>query len=77
MIERKISIADFMGKRCLLAEASGYGKKVDEYRILEVSPSGNWVKLQSIYGNKFWKAIAEVSFVEELINLKADKPQDA
>jgi hypothetical protein len=66
---------ELIGKRMLLTIGSGYGAKaVEEYKVLEVSPSGNWVKLQNLYGNKFWKARAEIGLVEELKPLNADKP---
>jgi len=67
-------VDDLVGKRMLL-RLGGYGSPpADEFRILEVSPSGNWVKLQNLHGNKFWRARAEVAVVEELKPLHAGKP---
>jgi hypothetical protein len=65
-----MNIKDFVGKRCLLKLGGGFNSKIDEYKILEVSPSGIWVKVMNLYGNKFWKSVQEVSFVEELLDFK-------
>lgn len=37
-----------------------------EYFILELSPSGAYVKLANLYGNHFWKLVSEVELVEVL-----------
>lgn len=42
---------------------------VEEYKVLEISPSGKWIKLQNINGRKFWKAIADVTYIESLKTL--------
>lgn len=57
-----------VGKRYLLTTESGRygGSKVNEFKVIEFSPSGNWVKLMNINGLKFWKKSADVSFIEEL-----------
>jgi len=69
-----MNIRDYVGKRCLLKINKGYNSQVEEFRIIEVSPSGNWVKLLSNYsGQKFWKSIQDVSFVE-LLQQFEDKP---
>ena len=64
-----------IGKRCLLKlGASKYSPvPVDEYKIIELSPSEMWVKLQNIHGNKFWKSITEISYVEELLSIEVGK----
>ena len=67
-------------KRLLLKVISGssylrYEGPVQEFKVLEISPSGNWLKLMNTNGNKFWRAIAEISFVEELLDIKADRPK--
>ena len=70
-----MNISDYLNKRCLLkVGASSWGSSgVEEYRILEVSVSGNWVKLQNRHGNKLWHAVTEVSFVEELRDFRAER----
>ena len=72
-----MNILNLIGERVLLKIKGRYGWQNDdvtEYKVLEVSPSGNWVKLMSIYGNKFWKPLAEVSYIEKLVKLvKIDK----
>ena len=74
-----MNINNLVGLRCLLTvKEGGYGShgEVTEYKVLEVSPSGNWVKLQNLYGNKFWRPVTGVSFVEELIDFKPEKPPE-
>ena len=68
-----MNIRDCIGKRCLLSvkESRYTPSQVSEFKIVEVSPSGNWVKLQNIYGNKFWSNTQTVSLVEELIQFEA------
>lgn len=39
---------------------------VEEFKVLEISPSGKWVKVQNTYGNKFWKSAADITPVEIL-----------
>ena len=66
---------DLVHRRCLLKINAGRWEStaVEEYYVLEISPSHNFLKLQNVHGNKFWKAIAEVSFVEFLHDLKAQR----
>lgn len=71
------SILDIIGKRVLLKTTSpGYGarQEVTEFRVLEVSPSGNWVKLQNLHGNKFWRTVTDVALVEVLRDLRPEPP---
>jgi len=73
-------IIELVGKRCLmLVEGSRYSrsKSVEEYRVLEASPTGNWVRLMNAFGNKFWKPVAEVSLVEVLQELVPTKREEA
>ena len=67
-----MNINELVGKRVLLKLGVGTyrGSEVTEYRILEVSPSGVWVKVMNLYGNKFWKPLAEIAFIEELREIK-------
>lgn len=71
-------ILELIGKRALLKVSAGrWGNPdVDEYKVLEVSPSGNWIKLMNSNGRKYWKAIADVALVEVLQELKAGKPNE-
>lgn len=70
---------DLVGKRMLLKVSNGgihCGAAIEEYRILEVSPSGGWVKLQNLNGNKFWRSRNDIAVVEELKPLNLGKPKD-
>ena len=67
-----MNIRDYVGKRCLLKVTKDYSSEVQEFKIIEVSPSGNWVKLQSNYsGQKFWKQLSDIAFVELLQELES------
>ena len=74
-----MNIVELIGSRVLLkiGGSSTYSRQeVTEYKILELSPSGNWAKIQNMYGNKYWKPLQEISFVEKLQELSADRPKD-
>ena len=64
---------ELIGER-ILAKLPGSiynGGKVEELKVLEVSPSGKWVKIMNSDGRKFWKATADVALVEVLKSLEA------
>lgn len=70
-----LNVRELVGSRCLmkvsLNKRSFIYTPIDEFKVLEVSESGNFVKLQNIYGNKFWSSITEIAFVEKLKSLEA------
>lgn len=68
-----MDVRALLGKRCLMKMTQGFGKDITEFRIVELSPSGNWIKLMNLSGNKFWKPLSDVALVEELIDLKAER----
>ena len=75
---KELFAQDLVGKRVLLKlNSKGYfeNQSVEEYRVLEVSPSGQWVRLMNVHGNKFWRALTEIAFVEELVSLRAGHPE--
>ena len=59
-----------VGKRALLNVSGVYNPSrygpIEEYRILEISPSQEWVKLLDQNGRRFWKRINEVALLEFL-----------
>lgn len=65
-----MNIRELMGKRILAKTSNSHSRYVpngvEEYKILEVSPSGHYIKLQNIYGNKFWKLVTEFQYLETL-----------
>ena len=72
-----MNVSEILGKRVLaILGSSSYSRTVQECKILEVSPSGNWVKVMNIDGRKFWYSIQNVQRVEVLIDLTAGKPPD-
>lgn len=70
-----MNITELIGCRVLISEKGRYNSSsIGEVKIMEVSPSGNWVKLMDIYGKKYWKPVTDVSLVEVLKDLKPEKP---
>jgi hypothetical protein len=63
-----VFVTTLVGKRILATlDATTFGRRCpEEYRVLEVSPSGNFVRLQNAHGNKFWRMAGEVAVLEEL-----------
>jgi hypothetical protein len=61
--EPPMDIRPLIHKRVLLTinnAPNGYRETIQEYKVLELSPSGNFVKLQNTFGSKFWRALVEV-----------------
>jgi hypothetical protein len=69
-----MNIQELIGTRCLMKLTGSYPHRdsIDEFKIIEISPSGNWVKLRNRHGLTFWKPIVEISLVEKLIDLKSE-----
>lgn len=70
-------LKELIGQRLLIKGISGrFGSNstVDEVKILELSPSGNWVKIMNGYGNKFWKSVTDIAVIEVLKDLRDGKP---
>ena len=61
---------ELVGQRALLQLGSGYGQRTEEYRVLEFSPSGAWVRLMNTHGNKFWCRSTDAILVERLAPLE-------
>jgi hypothetical protein len=60
-------VQELIGKRVLATDPKVYGTtSVVELKIVEVSPSGNWVKVMNAHGNQFWRATAQLVVVEVL-----------
>lgn len=71
-----MSLSELIGKRILAKIGNSFADKVEEYKILEISPNEKWVKLQNLYGSQFWKEIDSVKAIDVLRNLKDGKPKD-
>jgi hypothetical protein len=71
-----MNICDLVGKRVLIKIGEMYSPliQVAEHRVIEVSPSGAWVKLMNLNGNNFLKEACKIILIEELADLKAGKP---
>ena len=74
-----MKLTDLLHKRVLVAvKENSYSEKkiVQEIKILEISPSQNWVKIMNDNGNKIWKHYADIVPVEVLGSLNKDKPKN-
>jgi len=69
-------ISELVHKRILVAEKEqsfSHKSTVVELKILEVSPSQNWVKVQNTFGQKYWKPVGDIVPIEVLASV-LDKP---
>lgn len=48
-------------------------KTVEEIKIIEISPSGDWMKIQNMNGGKYWRLTSEITPVEILDDIKSFK----
>jgi hypothetical protein len=73
-----MNIQDLLHKRVLVAEKErGYSssnRAVKEIKILEIAPSGNWVKIMNDNGNKYWLHSSDITPIEVLASLET-KPR--
>lgn len=64
------NLQNLVGKRILMVSGNGriynQATQVDEYKILEISPSGNWVKVMDKFGSKIWKTSSDIQPIEIL-----------
>jgi hypothetical protein len=68
-----MEVNELIGKRVLL-KGQQHGKiMVEEFKILEISPSGVWIKVLNQYGIKQWKAKDEIFLVEVLLTVEKPK----
>lgn len=64
---------DLLYKRVLVAKKQSYYSKeqtVEELKILEISPSGEWVKVMNMHGQKHWQHRTSITPVEVLADLE-------
>lgn len=69
-----MTVSELIGKR-VLVKGQHYGKTiVEEFKIIEISPSTEWIKVQNQYGNKYWKSKNDIFVVEVLLTI--EKPSN-
>jgi len=62
-----INVRELIGERVLIHDQKGYYRTtVIEAKVLEVSPSGTWVKIMNMHGNKYWMETGKMSVIEKL-----------
>lgn len=69
-----MNIQDILHKRILVAEKTNSysGATVIEIKILEISPSEKWTKIQNQTGNKYWKMTSDIVPIEVLASLETN-----
>jgi len=58
-----------VGQRLLLTIGCSPRKSVEEYEVLELSPSEEWVKLKNMDGSQFWEKGINIIIFEKLHTL--------
>lgn len=74
-----MKLKELIGKRALLqldVRNSYNSKLVQEFRIIEISPSQNYIKLMNLDGFKMWKETGNVTLVETLADLEKHPSSD-
>ena len=64
-----MTVFELLHKRILIVEKSGgfsSSQVIEEVKILEISPSGKWVKIKNQHGKKLWKSAVDIVPVEIL-----------
>lgn len=69
-----MNLNEVLGKRVLVAEKS-YGlssqnRDVKELKILELAPTGNWVKVRNDDGRRYWLHYLDINIIEVLSGLE-------
>jgi hypothetical protein len=73
-----MNITDLLNHRVLVAEKTGSfidTSKVVEFTIIEIAPSGNFIKLRDMNGRRYWKAKVDVKIIEALENIEVNPDQ--
>ncbi len=62
-------VLDHVGKRVLMTvKETGYASpRIEEWKILEASPSGNYVRIMNCFGRKHWHPVVACTIVECLM----------
>ena len=74
-----VKVKDLLYKRMLVAKKNNdysVKGKVEELKILEISPSENWIKVQNANGNKYWIHYSDIVPIEILAFVHNDKPKE-
>jgi hypothetical protein len=68
----EINFKTFLNRRILIQSY----KKPIEVKVLEVSPTGDYVKVENLNGHKAWLETKEIEVLEVLEELIGGKPID-
>lgn len=75
-----MNVRDKLGARILMTvqKPHGFGSKtaVEQARVIEVSPSGQWTRLMNEHGAKFWTRTEEIMLVEVLTDAPTEPRPD-
>jgi hypothetical protein len=71
-----MDLKSLLFKRILVVEKTySYSSEstTTELKILEISPSGEWVKIQNMTGQKYWKHYSDIKPIEILFDIEKPK----
>lgn len=77
-MKQKTNFKTLLGERVLvISKQRRYSSstEIEELKILELSPSESYVKVQNQYGNKIWKSTQDITPVEILL-MREKHPED-
>ena len=63
-MNKEVNWHDLIGKRALVRRKPYF--EVIEVKILEISPSGEYIKLEYLTGHKSWESIHSLELIEPL-----------
>jgi hypothetical protein len=64
-----MNLTHLLYRRVLMAaKRNGFDSTctVEEFTILEISPSGKFIKIRNMDGRKYWKVISDIQIIETL-----------
>jgi enterochelin esterase-like enzyme len=69
---QQMQVQELIGKRVLFKEREFSSTRfmAVELKVLEVSPSGFWVKLMALDGRKYWREVRVCQIIEQLTDLE-------
>ncbi|MDD4527751.1 MAG: hypothetical protein PHF25_06950 [Candidatus Margulisbacteria bacterium] len=69
-----MNLNELVGKRVLVSEKpygfSQQSRTVKELKVLELAPTGNWVKVMNDDGRKYWLHYSDINVIEVLSGLE-------
>ncbi len=75
---KTVELKELLHRRVLLGEKDLYRNPskifAEEFKVLEISPSNEYIKLQNLDGKKYWKSTKDCMLLE-VLNI-SEKPKN-